>query len=79
MVDLPRLPLCLLGPHPVDQSVQQHLNPGNHLSKKNHIFSSLAICHLWCLVLVRLLFFRIQGLVIEQILQRWCSLFGSFV
>ena len=50
MVDLPRLPLCLLGPHPVDQSVQQHLNPGNRLSKKlSYItFSLPAICHLWC-------------------------------
>ena len=31
VVDLP--PLLLLRPHPIDESVEEHLNPGNHLGE----------------------------------------------
>ena len=34
ILDLP--PLLPLSPHPVDQSVEEHLNPGNHLDQYDY-------------------------------------------
>ena len=44
VVDLP--PLLLLRPHPIDESVEKHLNPGHHLGEDQPDINQLHVSRL---------------------------------
>ena len=44
VVDLP--PLLLLRPHPIDESVEEHLNPGHHLGEDQPDINQLHVSRL---------------------------------
>ena len=44
VVDLP--PLLLLRPHPIDESVEEHLNPGHHLGEDQPDIDQLHVSRL---------------------------------
>ena len=46
VVDLPPLLLLLLRPHPIDESVEEHLNPGHHLGEDQPDINQLHVSRL---------------------------------
>ena len=46
VVDLPPLLLLLLRPHPIDESVEEHLNPGHHLGEDQPDIDQLHVSRL---------------------------------